>query len=217
MVKRKPRKWKSGWSGIRWSLPVILAGLLAPAASFGSMIEISGHDPHRKLAFKEGALELPLMVNVQFNPSALRDGLNHLALGYGGRMYHPGESFGIFFGIVAFPVDMPRFDFEPRRRGRDHSPSWVGQHRLLSLNSGYPTTPYAGIGSFRDLSSFKIAQFTLSGTTGVQPTTVEVTLRGTVTAPQIATTPLPAGIWLFASGLGFLGLMKRRMGKRRME
>ena len=201
--------------GFRWVLALCVIGLMGPGSAFGGSIVVSGHSPEGTRLFKEGTLELPLLVNAASNPGAFRDGLNHVAVGYGGGMYDPGEPFGRVWGDVGFPIGGRSF-FPEVESQRNHQPSWVGQGALLSLDSGFPRTSSAGIGTFSNVRGPQsltpaFVGVTLRGTQSLTPAFVEVTLRGTITSPHVSQTPLPAGVWLFASGLGLLGLLKRRM------
>lgn len=208
-----------------------------PALSFGAMVEVTGHTSDGRLVFQEGRMEFPIMVNGGSPGPVMRDGLNQVMLGYGGKLYDPGEPFGPYFAVLHFPFQEVSGVNEGRRALRPSAPSWIGKPRLLNLNSGYPTTPHAGIGTLRrfgrsisdPLQGIGVA---LEGTATTQAESLEaiVTVQGTVLtqpvslgdegfhsqvsfSPQVLPNPLPGAVWLFGSGLGILVLWKRRMAR----
>lgn len=234
MSKIKSRK-------IRWMSLVLTMGVWCPVVSFGAMVEVTGHTSDGRLVFQEGRMEFPILVNAPTPPSLIRDGLNQVMLGYGGNLYDPGEPFGPYFAVLQFPFQEVSSVNEERRALRPSAPSWIGKSRLLNLNSGYPTTPHAGIGTLRRFGRsisdpLQGVGVVLEGTATTQAESLEaiVTVQGTVltqpvslgdegfqlqvsSSPQVLPNPIPGAVWLFSSGLGILALWKRRMCRLRLR
>jgi hypothetical protein len=199
--------WKINyWMRCSKGLGVCLSGIIwmmAPAdVSFGASVEVIEKASDGSLAFSEGTVLIPLILAVQYKPGSIADGRNHVAMGFGGNMYHPGEPFGPLLGFVQFPVfsPIPRPFFSLRG-----NPSWIGASPLKPLADVSGVTSGGGTigGSFGN-----IGQFTLRGTIPLTPSG-EFTLRGFVGSAQVATTPLPAGVWLFLSGMSLIGVVQR--------
>ena len=198
----KPTDWMRPSKGLGVCLGLAIWVMPFADVSFGATVEVMDKASDGSVDFSEGTVLIPLLLAVQGNPNRIADGQNHVAMGFGGNLYDPGESFGPVFGVVQFPVS---FAIPVPSFSSGHGPSWLGASPLKPLADLSGVSGGGGI--LGGLTSGSSGLFTLTGTIP-STSSVDVTLRGFVGSPQVATTPLPGAVWLFLSGMGLMGVVR---------
>ena len=122
--------------------------------------------------------------------------------------------------FLGFPNASPNNPIGAYNAGQDTVDPTATAFNVYTVNLGSTTILHTLAGDPMDLTlsglpnGAIITGFLVQGTVGNQNTIDTANSSVLMVSPFLASTPLPGTIWMFAGGLGLLGMLKRRKQKQ---